>query len=1245
METFEAEAEVSSGLAGDGLPGAVAVEHRLVTGYLPGLLSGLVCAGANCEPEDDRDNGLLTAEEVSWLDLSGCDLVVLSACQAALGTTRAGEGMMSLRRAFHQAGARTVISSPWKVRDDSTRDLTFSFYDRLWTRGLSPHEALRGAQLELLEQNRERFGDAMPATWGAFVLSGDWRQQNRRSASEQRVRPVAEGRLTGLLAAAPGDGALVGDAHDLGLDRRARVGAVAVGLRRAPAAATPGVGARRDLGDVGLVRGAFVHERHDIPRPTTVVRIRDSGHIRARVHPGSMGAAILCDLCRPPASARGTVRQITRVRRADPAALLRRIPMRHHHRSATVLASMALALPSTAQEIDVPFEKHVLENGLEVVIHEDHSAPVVAVYVYYHVGSAREEPGRSGFAHLFEHMMFQGSQHVGDDQHFKLVQEAGGTLNGTTNRDRTNYYETLPANQLERALWLEADRMGFLLPAVTQEKLDNQREVVKNERRQNYEDRPYGREYGAWAAALYPSDHPYSWTTIGSHEDLTAASLEDVHAFFRRWYGPNNATLAIGGDVDPERALALVRRYFGSIPRGPEVAKPAPRPASLADDVRVVIEDNVKLPQASFAWHAVPMFDADEPALEMLARILSANKAAILDKALTIDRELASRVSASNTASELAGSFHVTLRAKPGVSLDELEVELRGLLSKLAEDGVDAEQLQRAKNRFEADVVRRLETVSARTSRLAHYNTFLGDPDFVVRDLERTLAVTPEDVERVLERYVLERPAVIVSTVPDGKLEMAASGRGTQALAQESKLDRSAVPEPGPEPGFQAPKVWHGELDNGVTLTGTPFTEVPLVQLDLYVPAGSAHESAEQLGISSMTAALLNEGTASLTTTELTEELDALGARLSVRSGEDEIVLSLNTLSKHLPRAVALLEDVILRPRFAQEDFDRLKNERLVSIEARADDISRTAARAFGRLLWGETVRGMPSEGTQATIEALTRDDVAAFWSRLGIPEGARMTIVGDLDAAKVEALFSDLIEAWRVDPSKPVAAAFKTEGDLAELQPSLYLVDKPNASQSQIRIGHRSVSSTDEDWYPLYVLNYVLGGSFSSRINLNLREDKGYTYGARSSFTGGLRPGAFVASTGVRRDVTKESVHEIMRELNLILEGVDEEELEFTRKALVQAMSRQYESTRALAGYLNNISKYGYPDDYLEERVTMLHELTPEKLKAMARKHLTPNEMVLLVVGDAEHVQAGLEELGYGPVQRVGIDGELLED
>ena len=899
--------------------------------------------------------------------------------------------------------------------------------------------------------------------------------------------------------------------------------------------------------------------------------------------------------------------------------------------------------PASPQLPHVPVSQTRLDNGLRVVIHEDHSDPVVAVYVCYHVGSAREEPGRSGFAHLFEHMLFQGSQHVGDDQHFKLVSEAGGTLNGTTNRDRTVYYETLPANQLELALWLEADRMGFLLPAVTQAKLDNQREVVRNERRQNYENRPYGQARAALAAAMFPPGHPYSWLTIGTHADLEAATLEDVQAFFRRWYGPNNATLVVAGDVDGEHALELVRRYFGPIPRGPAVPPTRPQPAHLDQSVRLVQTDEVQLPQLTLSWPGCTRFGADDAALDMLAMVLSENRSAVLDRALTVEHVLARRVSASNASGEAAGTFDITVLAAPGVDLDTLEREVERLLGELAERGVEGEQLERLKSRFESDFVRGLETVAAKAGAMAEYATFLDRPSWFPQDLSRHLEISAEDVRSVLRRYLVGRPRVVLSVVPKGRADLAASGRTPEQVAAEAALDRSQRPAAGARPPFRSPRVWHAELAGNLTVIGTPFDELPLTTLSLSLPAGRVHEPLQQLGISSLTAALMSEGTRQLSTTELADELDALGADLSVRADDDEIKLRLSVLDKHWPRALELCADVLLEPRLDSADFERLKTQRLAAIDTRADNIRGVVATAWCRLMYGpDSVEGQPPAGTRETVERLTVEDVRDFHAAALRRAGARLCVVGNLDAAGLGALLTPLLERWpRPDPSSPsrLLGAFGQAEARAD-GARLFLIDKPGAAQSEVRVGHMSVASTDPDWWSLQVVNHGLGGAFSSRINLNLREDKGWTYGARSGFDGGLRPAPFAASASVQREFTAPAVAEILRELEGMLAGPRPEELDHSRSALTQAQMRQYESSRARLGLVDAISRFGWPDDYVERRLGELEGMTVESLRDIAARHLAPARALILVVGDKASVLPGLTELGLGPVEELDIDG-----
>ncbi len=911
-----------------------------------------------------------------------------------------------------------------------------------------------------------------------------------------------------------------------------------------------------------------------------------------------------------------------------------------------LLSACAAAAPAArAQDLDIPFQKFVLENGLQVVIHEDHSDPVVAVYVSYHVGSAREERGRSGFAHLFEHMLFQGSQHVGDDQHFKLISEAGGTLNGTTNDDRTLYFETLPANQLELALWLEADRMGFLLPAVTQAKLDNQRDVVKNERRQNYENRPYAQARGVVAEALYPPDHPYSWITIGSQEDLTAASLDDVHSFFRRWYGPNNATLAIGGDVDTQKTLALVKKWFGPIARGPEVAKPAPRPVALAQSKRLVMEDKVKLPQISWTWPTVPMGSPEEPALDLLASALAQGKSSVLERAFRIDRPLARDVSAFHSAQELAGTFTISVTAAPGASLDEIEAEMGRVLGNVAREGVSAETLDRLKTREKASRVRRFETVSGRTGSLAVANTFFDDPNHAAAELRGLLAVTPAQVRQAMERWIQRKPAVVMSVVPEGSIALAASGRTIDQVAMEGEITRSKQPPAGPRPSFKTPEIWRGALANGAALMGTRTAEVPLTTISIALPGGGRAEQPSTRGIASLTANLLEEGTKALSTTELAETLDGLGASLSVSADDDEISLVLTTLDETRDAALAILGDVLLEPRFDPADFERIVRERLTSIDTRGDSIRTIAGNVWSRILYGDgTIDGMPSAGTRATVEGLTLSNVRDFHRVATDPKRATVTVVGNLGADDARRMLEPLVRRWEKGTFSAAAAAKEASAARALAaglaSPRVFLVDKPGAAQSEVRIGHLSVATTDADYYPLTVLNYVLGGAFSSRINMNLREDKGYTYGARSSFSGGLEPGPFAASGGIHTAVTKEAVAEFLKELRGILDGITEEELAFAKSALAQSAARQYEGSRARLGLLENVRKYGYPDDYPEQQLRQLDALTVAELKTLARKHLKPESMAILVVGDKAKVMDGLATLGLGEVVELDIDG-----
>ncbi len=913
---------------------------------------------------------------------------------------------------------------------------------------------------------------------------------------------------------------------------------------------------------------------------------------------------------------------------------------------APICASPAL---QTDQEL-VPYRKHVLRNGLELVLHEDHSDPVVAVTVYYHVGSAREEPGRSGFAHLFEHMLFQGSEHVADNGHFKLIQEAGGALNGTTNQDRTNYFETLPARELELALWLESDRMGFLLPAMTQEKLDNQREVVKNERRQSYENRPYGLVHETILRELYPPEHPYSWPAIGSMRDLECATLEDVTGFFRRFYGPNNATLAIGGDIDPEATLALVDTYFGSLPRGPDVPPPAPRPALLSQEKRVALEDRVQLPQVTLTWPTVEAGHADEAALDLLADVLSANRGSILDRKLLVEEELASVVMVAHQAGELAGDLTVMLRPRPHVSLEQLERRVDELLACLVTEGPEGikdQRLARLKARREGHFIRALETSAGRTDRLAHDNCFFGDPGRVRKDLERLRAVQADDVLRVAHRYVCEKPRVVVSVLPQGQLHLAAK-RGVAADGEmagvgeaATSLDRSRRPKSGPERALPELELWQQHFQSGVSVIGTPFTKVPLVRFSLAVPAGRLFVEQHEIGLAELTSRMLEEGTQDLSGPELDDELDALGADLSIEATDEEIVLRLGVLAQHTERAADILSALVLSPRFAERDFERVRRQLLVDIDTRSDHIGSVASDVFRRLVFGEGVAGAPPLGTRKAVSGLSVGDVRAFWRAHSAPTAARLAYVGPAGPEKSAKLFARLDESWANEAeARPRAAALPAGAERAK--PTLFLVDRPGAKQSELRIGHLGVTRSHPDFQALLALNYALGGAFTSRINLNLREDKGYTYGARSQLRGNRSLGDFVVATAVHTEVTAPAVGEVLKELEKVRSGVSEEETEFVRRSLSQALVQAHESARAKLLLLEDVSLYG-TRELPSQRLAWLRSMKAAHLSSLAVKHLRSRDLVILVVGDKERIVEHLRRLCLGEVVELDVAGREL--
>jgi zinc protease len=902
-------------------------------------------------------------------------------------------------------------------------------------------------------------------------------------------------------------------------------------------------------------------------------------------------------------------------------------------------------------ELLIPYEKYVLPNGLTLIVHEDHSDPIVHVDVTYHVGSAREEIGKSGFAHFFEHMMFQGSDHVADDEHFKIVTESGGTLNGTTNRDRTNYFETLPSNQLERAMWLEADRMGFLLDAVTQKKFEIQRATVKNERGQNYDNRPYGLSSEYVAKTLYPYGHPYSWLTIGYIEDLNRVNVNDLKNFFLRWYGPNNAVLTVGGDVTPKQVLTLAEKYFGSIPRGPEVTKTQVPSPMLDKDRYVSYEDNVRFPMLQIVYPTVPNFDADEAPLDALAEILGGGKSSLFYKNL-VKTQQAVQANAGHPATELSGQMTLTVLPYPGKKLDSTEALVRQTLAEFEKRGVTDDDIAQFRATREAQLIDGLSSVSGKVSQLAQYQTFLDNPNYLPQELKRYTSVTKADVMRVYDKYIRGKNAVILTVYPKGKPEIVSKpdnytvstadykapdyGYSTLKYAKASdSFDRSKKPGPGPNPALKVPPFWTDRLANGVKVIGTRNSEVPTVTMLMTIKGGHllAAKDPSKAGIAQLTANLMNEATQHYTNEQLNAKLEKLGSSVYIGATTEEINVSIESMVKNLDSTLALVEEKLLHPKFAQEDFDRLKKQQLELIGNQSTQPVVIANKAYNKLLYGNNnIRSVPTSGTTKTVESITLDDVKAFYSAYVSPSVANLVVVGDLEQKDVMPKLAFLTK-WQ---AKPVNLPKETAAKKID-KTRIYLIDKDQAAQSEIRIGYLTNMPYDAtgDYYRAGLANYMLGGAFNSRINMNLREDKGYTYGARSGFSSTHTPGPFTAQAGVKAATTDSSVVEFVKEItNYGKSGITDQELAFVKSSLGQSDALRYETPLQKAYFLNRIIDYNLPRNFVEQQSDILKKITKAEVDAIAKKQLPVDKMIITVVGNKKQIEPGLKRLGYEVVE-----------
>jgi zinc protease len=912
----------------------------------------------------------------------------------------------------------------------------------------------------------------------------------------------------------------------------------------------------------------------------------------------------------------------------------------------------APAAQASAQKL-MPVEQFTLPNGLKVIFHIDRSDPVVAVSLNAHVGSSREEPGRTGFAHMFEHLFFLNSENLGPGGLDAMSARIGGSgANGSTSRDITDYLQTVPSDALEKMIWAEADKLGFFINTVNDAVLAKEKQVVKNEKREGVDNRPYGHTLTVIAENLYPADHPYSWAVIGSLEDLDRATLADVRSFYSRWYVPNNVSLVISGDFDPAQARRWVEKYFGEFPRGPAIPAQKPRPAGLTATKKLFHEDNfAQLPQLTLSWPTPVAVDPDSYALETLFDLLTDGKDTPLHAVLVDERKLTGAVGAFENGGRLAGEMHLQVRAFKDVDLDRVQEAIDAGLARFEKEGVDAAALERAKTAREVQLYGALGSVLGKASRLARYDLYTGTADFADRDLALIRSVSAADVMRVYRRYIKDRPHVATSFVPKGQAELALAGSTRAAITEEaivqgaeaevapvavanvvrtpSKFDRTVEPPAGKAPVLNLPKVWQASFENGLAASGIESAEVPMADFELSVAGGRLRDSLDRPGTASLLARMMTRGTARLTPAELEEALKSLGAEVRVTAQDERFLISGRTLARNFGKTVDLVEEMLLEPRWDVEELSLAKAATVSAIQAQSAQPESVAQRLFEYVTYGDRhIYSRGPLGTEASVQATTMDDLKRWHAANLAPNLARFRVVGATGDRQVRAALADLGTRWKKRAVAPVAYA-RPE---APKQAKLYFYDIPGSKQSIFAFGYPGPRRADPDYYPAVTMNYILGGgSFASRLTQQLREGKGYTYGIRSGFTGGVENGIFSITSGVRSNVTLEAAQLTRSIMTDYATSFSEADLGVTKSFLTKSRARSFETPAAKLAYLAALGEYGLPGDYPHREQAIVDALTVEQVRSLAQRHVRPAAMTYVIVGDAATQAARLKDLGLG--------------
>jgi zinc protease len=900
--------------------------------------------------------------------------------------------------------------------------------------------------------------------------------------------------------------------------------------------------------------------------------------------------------------------------------------------AAVMVLAAGVRVFAQTKDVDIPYQKFVLDNGLTLIVHEDHKAPIVAVNIWYHVGSKNEKLGKTGFAHLFEHLMFGGSDHA-KGSYIEAMQRIGATdLNGTTNNDRTNYFENVPTSAVDYTLWMESDRMGFL--TLDQKTLDLQRGVVQNEKRQG-ENQPYAVAYELITKNTYPAGHPYSWTVIGDMADLNAAAMDDVKEWFKTYYGPSNVVIVMAGDIAAKTAKEKVEKYFGNIPAGPPVAHQQVWVAKMTGTHRQVVQDRVPQARIYKVWNIPEYGSADSVYLDLVSDILTNGKISRFYKRLVYDDQIATDAAAFVDLNEIAGQFVVQATARPGQGLAQVEKELDEELARFLKDGPTAEELQRVKTQYDANFIRRVERIGGfggKSDRLAQSEVFRGSPDAYKTSLKLAREATAEDLKAAANRWLADG-VYILEVLPFPQYKTATAS-----------ADRSKAPEIGAPPELKLPKLQRAKLSNGLNVVLAERHEVPLVSFWMTSDAGYAADEFATPGTASMTMALLTGGTKTRNALEISDQLATLGAELSANSNLDMSIVRLSALKAKLDPSLELFADVILNPSFPDADFKRQQKLQLAAIDREKNTPQQMALRVFPELLYGaQHAYGNPltGSGTSASVAKMTREDLTEFhdvWMR---PNDSTLIVVGDTTLAELAPKLEKLFSGWKAGkvPAKNIGTVQQTPKSV------VYLVDKPGALQSVIIAGHVAPPTNNPKEIAIEAMNDGLGGTFSARLNMNLREDKHWSYGARSLLWAARGQRPFIALAPVQTDKTKESLAEMNKEFHALLgdRPLTAEELAKIQANETLRLPGSRETIDELGQSIVDLVHFGFPDDYYETYAGKVRALKTDDLNDAAKVVVHPDNMIWVVVGDRAKIEAGVKELNLGEVRLMDADGKVL--